>query len=208
MKRLFPVLIVIFAALLLTGCHTNSRTGYERRYLNSQYGCIYNEWTVSLPSESPLSPHPATVPGNIHDDLLANKLIPDPFYGDNESKVQWVSDSVWEYIVHFDRNCGHGKSFVHNELVFEGLDTYAEVYINGQRLVATTGDWTRLATNCASVSCLPRRSTASQLPNCRTNSLIIGCLPARHSMKAAGIGVRSSILAAFGRMYILSLGTT
>ncbi len=140
MKRLFPVLIVIFAALLLTGCHTNSRTGYERRYLNSQYGCIYNEWTVSLPSESPLSPHPATVPGNIHDDLLANKLIPDPFYGDNESKVQWVSDSVWEYIVHFDKNCGHGKSFAHNELVFEGLDTYAEVYINGQRLVATTGD--------------------------------------------------------------------
>ena len=138
MKRLF--LLAVLAAILLTGCHTNSRTGYERRYLNSQYGCVNNEWTVSLPSENPLSPHPATVPGNIHDDLLANKLIPDPFYGDNESKVQWVSDSVWEYIVHFDKDCGHGKSFAHNELVFEGLDTYAEVYINGQRLMATTGD--------------------------------------------------------------------
>ena len=132
--------IFLLAAVLLTGCHTNSRTGYERRYLNSQYGCVNNEWTVSLPSENPLRTHPATVPGNIHDDLLANKLIPDPFYGDNESKVQWVSDSVWEYIVHFDKNCGHGKAFAHNELVFEGLDTYAEVYINGQRLVATTGD--------------------------------------------------------------------
>ena len=138
MKRLF--LLAVLAAVLLTGCHTNSRTGYERRYLNSQYGCVNNEWLVCLQGEILNNAHPATVPGNIHDDLLANKLIPDPFYGDNESKVQWVSDSVWEYIVHFDKDCGHGKSFAHNELVFEGLDTYAEVYINGQRMVATTGD--------------------------------------------------------------------
>ena len=138
MKRLFP--IILLAAVLLAGCHTNSRTGYERRYLNSQYGCLTNDWLVCLQGEILNDAHSATVPGNIHDDLLANKLIPDPFYGDNESKVQWVSDSVWEYIVHFDKNCGHGKSFAHNELVFEGLDTYAEVYINGQRLVATTGD--------------------------------------------------------------------
>ena len=138
MKRLF--LLAVLAAVLLAGCHTNSRTGYERRYLNSQYGCVNNEWLVCLQGEILNNAHPATVPGNIHDDLLANKLIPDPFYGDNESKVQWVSDSVWEYIVHFDKDCGHGKSFAHNELVFEGLDTYAEVYINGQRLVATTGD--------------------------------------------------------------------
>ena len=138
MKRLF--LLAVLAAVLLAGCHTNSRTGYERRYLNSQYGCVNNEWLVCLQGEILNNAHPATVPGNIHDDLLANKLIPDPFYGDNESKVQWVSDSVWEYIVHFDKDCGHGKSFAHNELVFEGLDTYAEVYINGQRMVATTGD--------------------------------------------------------------------
>ena len=82
---------------LFTGCKTNTRTGYERRYLNSQYGCVNNEWKVSLPDEWPLKPHSATVPGNIHDDLLADKLIPDPFYGDNEKLVQWVSDSVWEY---------------------------------------------------------------------------------------------------------------
>ena len=138
MKRL--LLFLLLPLLLLQGCKTNTRTGYERRYLNSQYGCVNNEWKVGLPDEWPLRPHSATVPGNIHDDLLANKLIPDPFFGDNEKLVQWVSDSVWEYRVHFDKNCGHGKSFAHNELVFEGLDTYAEVYINGQRLVATTGD--------------------------------------------------------------------
>lgn len=131
--------ILVLAVVLLAGCHTNTRTDYERRYLNSQHGCLNNEWKVRLQGEI-FNEHPATVPGNIHDDLLANKLIPDPFYGDNESKVQWVSDSVWEYVVHFDKSCGHGKTFAHNELVFEGLDTYAEVYINGTRLVATTGD--------------------------------------------------------------------
>jgi beta-galactosidase/beta-glucuronidase len=129
MKRL-PLLILL-AAILLVACRTDQTTLWksDRVYLNSEFGCVHNAWQFRCGGQW----HSATVPGNIHDDLLANKLIPDPFYGDNESKVQWVSDSVWEYIVHFDRNCGHGKSFVHNELVFEGLDTYAEVYINGQK---------------------------------------------------------------------------
>ena len=40
---------------------------------------------------------PATVPGDVHLDLLANKLIPDPFYRDNEAKLQWIQDADWEY---------------------------------------------------------------------------------------------------------------
>ena len=137
MNRLtLPALIITLAAVLLAGCHTNSRTGQVQRYLISEFGCVHNAWQFRYAGKW----YAATVPGNIHDDLLANKLIPDPFYGDNESKVQWVADSVWEYRLLFDKDCGNGKSFAHNELVFEGLDTYAEVYINGQRLVATTGD--------------------------------------------------------------------
>ena len=41
--------------------------------------------------------YPATVPGFIHTDLMANGIIPDPYYGTNEDSVQWVSDSVWFY---------------------------------------------------------------------------------------------------------------
>ncbi|MFI5134966.1 MAG: glycosyl hydrolase 2 galactose-binding domain-containing protein, partial [Chitinophagales bacterium] len=73
--------------------------------------------------------HDATVPGCVHTDLLANKLIPDPFYRDNESKVQWVENEDWEYQTFFD--CG--KDFLsekHLELHFDGLDTYADVYVN------------------------------------------------------------------------------
>lgn len=41
--------------------------------------------------------HAATVPGCVHTDLLANKLIADPFYRDNESKLQWIDKYSWEY---------------------------------------------------------------------------------------------------------------
>ena len=39
----------------------------------------------------------AVVPGSVHLDLMQNGLIPDPFIGDNEKKVQWVDTATWEY---------------------------------------------------------------------------------------------------------------
>ena len=39
----------------------------------------------------------ATVPGNVFSDLLDHQLIEDPFIGDNEKDVQWVSETDWEY---------------------------------------------------------------------------------------------------------------
>src|ERR1043165_9400724 len=44
----------------------------------------------------------ATVPGCVHTDLLANKLIDDPFYRDNEKKQQWIDKKDWEYQTTFD----------------------------------------------------------------------------------------------------------
>ncbi len=76
----------------------------------------------------------ATVPGTVHTDLLSNNKIPDPFYRDNESKIQWVDREDWEYQTNFTTS-----SLVlqrnHVELVFEGLDTYAEVYLNGTKIL-------------------------------------------------------------------------
>ena len=73
----------------------------------------------------------ATVPGCVHTDLLANKLIEDPFYRDNEKKQQWIDKKDWEYQTRFDVNA---TTIAHDnvELVFEGLDTYARVYVNEQ----------------------------------------------------------------------------
>ncbi len=71
----------------------------------------------------------ATVPGTIHTDLLANKKIPDPYIGTNESKVQWVETKTWEYKTTFNADVNVLKC-KHKELVFDGLDTYAFVYLN------------------------------------------------------------------------------
>ncbi len=76
---------------------------------------------------------PAVVPGGVHTDLIANKRIPDPFVGDNELRVQWVAESDWEYrrSFHVDPSL-LGEAYVF--LVCDGLDTLAEVSLNGQLL--------------------------------------------------------------------------
>src|SRR5476649_542722 len=48
--------------------------------------------------------HPASVPGVVQTDLLANGLIPEPFYRDNESKLQWIGLTNWEYQTSFQVN--------------------------------------------------------------------------------------------------------
>ena len=78
---------------------------------------------------------PATVPGDVHLDLLANKKIPDPFYRDDEAKLQWIEQASWEYQDTFDVPAGLvGKANV--ELVFDGLDAAAEVYLNDAHVLS------------------------------------------------------------------------
>ncbi|CAL1516518.1 glycosyl hydrolase 2 galactose-binding domain-containing protein [Chitinophaga sp. MM2321] len=72
---------------------------------------------------------PATVPGTVHTDLLALKLIPDPFVGTNEKAVQWVDKKDWLYRKKWNVTAAELQYDV-IELDFKGLDTYAEVYLN------------------------------------------------------------------------------
>ena len=78
--------------------------------------------------------HNATVPGCVHTDLLANKLIEDPFYRDNEKKQQWIGKTDWEYRTTF-KVTPQVLNRENVELVFDGLDTYAQVYLNDQLLL-------------------------------------------------------------------------
>ncbi len=73
---------------------------------------------------------PATVPGTVHTDLLANGLIPDPFWRDRELTLQWVGEEDWVYRTTFQASPQLLESEV-VELVFHGLDTFAEVRLNG-----------------------------------------------------------------------------
>lgn len=73
--------------------------------------------------------HPATVPGTVHTDLFANKLIEDPFYRLNERGLQWIDKEDWIYetILPLTAEMLEQENI---DLIFKGLDTYADVYIN------------------------------------------------------------------------------
>ena len=78
----------------------------------------------------------ASVPGDVHMDLLKNGLIEDPFYRLNEHNLQWIDKTDWEYKTEFalskkDIN-SHSLS-----LDFHGIDTYSSIYLNDS-LIATT----------------------------------------------------------------------
>ena len=76
---------------------------------------------------------PAKVPGGVHTDLLALGLIPDPFVGDNEKRVQLVAEVDWEYRCWFIAEPDLLDQ-AHIWLVCDGLDTLAAVSLNGEEL--------------------------------------------------------------------------
>ncbi len=79
---------------------------------------------------------PAHVPGGVHTDLMALDLIPDPFVADNEKRVMWVAESDWVYRRVFTVETALWPE-QHISLVCDGLDTLAEVTLNGHRLGET-----------------------------------------------------------------------
>ncbi len=76
----------------------------------------------------------ASVPGTIHTDLIQNKIIEDPYFRLNERAVQWVDKEDWIYETTFTVP----KEILNKQninLTFYGLDTYADVYLNGKKVL-------------------------------------------------------------------------
>lgn len=89
-------------------------------------------WEFRRPDEQQW--RPATVPGTVHTDLLNNKMISDPYFGTNEKGLQWLDKLDWEYRCTVTVNEQLlNQPFVY--LVAEGLDTYADVYINDKAVL-------------------------------------------------------------------------
>ena len=73
------------------------------------------------------------VPSVVQQSLYENGIIPHPYLGTVENQLLWISDHPWDYTLHFDAD----KELLEKEnveLVFEGIDTYAKVRLNGQDL--------------------------------------------------------------------------
>jgi len=85
----------------------NSSNGFEK----------YNSWMD------------CDVPGTVHTDLLNIGLIEDPYYEDNELRLRWISKQGWIYKTsfHLPENFDSNSPII---LIFEGVDTIAEVWLN------------------------------------------------------------------------------
>ncbi|MCL8537419.1 glycoside hydrolase family 2 protein [Chryseobacterium gallinarum] len=83
----------------------------------------------------------AKVPGTVHLDLMNNNIIQDPFKDENEKKAQWIENEDWDYQVSFSISSKELKND-HVNLVFNGLDTFSEIYLNG-KLLRKTGNMFR-----------------------------------------------------------------
>ena len=126
MKHLYRLCFVLFffalCGKMLLSCKSDEQKVEGNALFTTDWEFQYQgEW------------YPAFVPGYIHTDLMDNKLIDNPFYGCNEQKSQWISDSCWVYRLLFDGTLIDPKQ--HPELVFEGITGYAEFYLNGQPLL-------------------------------------------------------------------------
>lgn len=87
-------------------------------------------WTLHHPDGTGQA-LPASVPGCVHTDLLAAGLIPDPFLGRDETEVAWVGRRTWTYERELPAG---GPAHERTDLVFDGLDTVAEILLDGRPL--------------------------------------------------------------------------
>ncbi len=92
---------------------------------------------------------PATVPGIVHTDLFNNKIIEDPFFRTNEKDLQWIDKVDWEYTttIKVDKKLLERENI---ELVFKGLDTYADVYLNDSLLLSADNMFREWRMECKS----------------------------------------------------------
>jgi beta-mannosidase len=77
-----------------------------------------------------------SVPGDTYNDLINAGRIPDPYFRDNNARVQWVADRDWVYERTVDVS-DEMLSRSHVRLVCHGLDTLATIWINDRKIADT-----------------------------------------------------------------------
>lgn len=122
-KQLMFVMLAVFPMLL------NASEKKEPENI-----CLNKGWKFSQVGKGEWLP--ATVPGTVHQDLIDNDKLINPFFGMNEEKVQWVEKEDWVYKTSFQVT---KEQLTRDAAVldFQGLDTYADIYLNGSLLKST-----------------------------------------------------------------------
>ena len=118
------ILYCLFVLIVLIGCQKVEKQNVIEQSLNQ--GWILTGDTLSINMQ-------VNVPSVVQQSLYENGLIPHPYLGTVENDLLWISDHPWNYSLHFDAD----KKLLGQEqieLVFEGIDTYANVRLNGKKL--------------------------------------------------------------------------
>lgn len=113
----------------------------------------------------------AKVPGDVHSTLIERNIIDHPYFGHNDIKSRWIEDEEWWYRGQFNYEVT-AESDERHDLIFEGLDTFATVFVNGlevgstnNMLMAHAFDVTRIVRNgwnCIAVKFDPLRKHYEQ----------------------------------------------
>ena len=88
-------------------------------------------WKLTSP-EMPGAEIAMPVPGDNYSALLAEKIIPDPYWGTNEKKVQKYAAMQWD----LERDFFVEEDFLKYRkilLELERLDTLVSVFVNGRK---------------------------------------------------------------------------
>lgn len=90
---------------------------------------LNGDWTLTWQSAK----MPATVPGSLYNDLLENNKAEDPYWRDNEDKVLPLVDdgAVYERTFNLPDSMKDADALL---LRCEGLDTLADIFINGRQI--------------------------------------------------------------------------
>jgi beta-mannosidase len=128
----------MLAAVLAAGSLAVAQQGAANAVLPLDQGWQFRE--MKLKQEPETGWLAAKVPGDVHLDLLENKIISDPFFRDNEAKLQWIEKTSWEYRLAFDVPAAT-LDRANVEMVFEGLDGPAAVWLNGSEVLYATNSF-------------------------------------------------------------------
>lgn len=129
---------LLFAILLAPSClsmevyHYLLGNGWQFRNLN----------TRTAGELSTLKWMPARVPSTVHSELKENGVVKDPFIRMQNDAQLWVASDSWEYTLEFEIQDKEIMKQEIVELVFEGLDTFANVSLNG-KLIGRTDNYHR-----------------------------------------------------------------
>ncbi len=131
---------------------------------------LNGSWKVKNPITG--AEYSATVPGDVHNDLLKENVISDPYYSDNANNCGWVTEQDWLYEKQFTVTEDMLKNKI--KLVFLGIDTYSEILINGKKIADTDNmfmrysfeinDYVRIGENTLAVNLISIKKAAKQFP--------------------------------------------